>query len=87
MKNNIKKASLKFLEDLLHFQHFMQIFVFAQKSVIITTFSCEELFNFFSDCTHSFICRAHWPSQTGFSLINYIVIKYTKQCGYKIQSI
>ena len=32
MKNNIKKASVKFWEDLLYFQHFMQIFVFAQIS-------------------------------------------------------
>ena len=30
MKNNIKQASVKFWEDLLYFQHFMQIFVFAQ---------------------------------------------------------
>ena len=29
MKNNIKKASLKFWEDLLYFQHFVQTFVFA----------------------------------------------------------
>ena len=29
MKNSIKKASVKFWEDLLYFQHFMQIFVFA----------------------------------------------------------
>ena len=29
MKNNIKKASVKFLEDLLNFQHVMQIFVFV----------------------------------------------------------
>ena len=29
MKNNIKKASVKFWEDLLYFQHFMQIFVFV----------------------------------------------------------
>ena len=29
MKNNIKKAPVKFLEDLLYFQHFMQIFIFA----------------------------------------------------------
>ena len=29
MKNNIKKAPVKFWEDLLYFQHFMQIFVFA----------------------------------------------------------
>ena len=29
MKNNIKKAPVKFWEDLLHFQHFMLIFVFA----------------------------------------------------------
>ena len=28
MKNNIKKAPVKFWEDLLYFQHFMQIFVF-----------------------------------------------------------
>ena len=25
MKNNIKKASVKFWEDLIYFQHFMQI--------------------------------------------------------------
>ena len=35
MKNNIKKAPVKFWEDLLYFQHFMQIFVSAP--VIITT--------------------------------------------------
>ena len=29
MKNNIKKAPVKFWEDLLDFQLFMQIFVFA----------------------------------------------------------
>ena len=29
MKINIKKASVKFREDLLYFQHFMLIFVFA----------------------------------------------------------
>ena len=28
-ENNIKKAPVKFWEDLLYFQHFMQIFVFA----------------------------------------------------------
>ena len=29
MKNNIKKAPVKFWEDLLYSQHFMQVFVFA----------------------------------------------------------
>ena len=29
MKNNIKTAPVKFWEDLLYFQHFMQIFGFA----------------------------------------------------------
>ena len=29
MKNNIKKAPVKFWEDLLYFQHFMQIFAFG----------------------------------------------------------
>ena len=29
MKNHIKKAPVKFWEDLLYFQHFMQFFVFA----------------------------------------------------------
>ena len=29
-KENIKKAPVKFWEDLLNFQHFMQIFVFAR---------------------------------------------------------
>ena len=28
-KKNIKKASVKFWEDLLYFQHFKQFFVFA----------------------------------------------------------
>ena len=32
MKNNIKKAPVKFQEDLLCFQHFMLIFVFARLS-------------------------------------------------------
>ena len=32
MKNNIKKAPVKFQEDLLNFHHFMLIFVFAQIS-------------------------------------------------------
>ena len=30
MKNNIKKISVKFWVDLLYFEHFMQMFVFAQ---------------------------------------------------------
>ena len=30
LKNNIKKAPVKLREDLLYFQHFMLIFVFAQ---------------------------------------------------------
>ena len=29
MKNNMKMEPVKFYEDLLYFQHFMQIFVFA----------------------------------------------------------
>ena len=37
MKNNIKKAPVKFREDLLYFQHFMLIFFLCPKSVIITT--------------------------------------------------
>ena len=37
MNNNIKKAPVNFWEDLLYFQHFMQIFCFCSKSVIITT--------------------------------------------------
>ena len=36
MKNNIKKAPVKFWEDLFFCQHFMQIFVFCSKSVIIS---------------------------------------------------
>ena len=36
MKNNIKKASVKFWEDFLYYQQFMQIFCFCPKSVIIT---------------------------------------------------
>ena len=38
MKNNIKKAPVKFWEALLYFQHFMPIFVFAPM-IIITTLS------------------------------------------------
>ena len=34
MKTNIEKASVKFREDLLYFQHFMQIFVFAPLVII-----------------------------------------------------
>ena len=41
MKNNIKKAPVKLREDLLYFQHFMLIFVFAPKLVIITTLKCQ----------------------------------------------
>ena len=37
MKNNIKKVPIKFWEDLSYFQHFMLIFVFVPKLVIITT--------------------------------------------------
>ena len=32
MKNNIKKATVKFREDLLYLQHFMLSFVFVQIS-------------------------------------------------------
>ena len=32
LKNNIKKALVKFWEDLLYFQHFMQIFILLQIS-------------------------------------------------------
>ena len=43
MKNN-KKVPVKFWEDRFYFQHFMQIFVFCSKSVIITTLTefCGE---------------------------------------------
>ena len=49
MKNNIKKAPVKFQEDLLYFQHFMLIFVFVPNVVIITTlnhlcYSCFWLY-------------------------------------------
>ena len=43
MTNNIKKAPVKFWEDLLYFQHFMQIFVFCSKLVIITTLSLKNI--------------------------------------------
>ena len=42
MKNNIKKAPVKFWEDLLYFQHNMQIFVFCSKLVIITTLKVKD---------------------------------------------
>ena len=41
MKNNIKKAPVKFLEDGLYFQHFMLIFCLCPKSVIITTLTWQ----------------------------------------------
>ena len=34
MKNNTKKAPIKFREDLLYFQHFMLIFVFASSDIL-----------------------------------------------------
>ena len=37
MKNNIKKAPVKFREDRLYFQHFYADFCLCPKSVIITT--------------------------------------------------
>ena len=39
MKNNIKKAPVKFRDDLLYFQHFCADFCLCPKSVIITTLS------------------------------------------------
>ena len=45
MKNDIEKAFVNFLEDLLYFQHFVQIFVFApnhhlkERCLIITNIS------------------------------------------------
>ena len=36
MKNNIKKASVKVLEDLLYFQHFCRFYL-CPNAVIITT--------------------------------------------------
>ena len=42
MKNNIKKAPVKFWEDLLYFQHFMQIYVLCSKLVIITTLNPKQ---------------------------------------------
>ena len=45
LKNNIKKASVKFQEDLLYFQHFMLIFVSPakQKRDICTAFPASSL--------------------------------------------
>ena len=42
MKNNIKKAPVKFQDDLLYFQHFMLIFCLCPKSVIITTLKARQ---------------------------------------------
>ena len=36
MKNNIKYATVKFWDDLLYFQHFMQNFVFAPNQRLST---------------------------------------------------
>ena len=61
MKNNIKKAPVKFWEDLLYFQHFMQIFVFAQisdyhhlKERKLNTLTLEI------DLSQIFTCRRGW---------------------------
>ena len=54
MKNNIKKAPVKFREDLLYFQHFMLIFVFAQ----ISDYHHLKLYK--SVCTIQFIESAHF---------------------------
>ena len=42
MKNSIKKAPVKFWEDLLYFSAFYADFCFCSKLVIITTLSCGE---------------------------------------------
>ena len=44
MKNNIKKAPVKFREDGLYFQHFMLIFVFVPNSDYhhLNTFTIEK---------------------------------------------
>ena len=44
MKNNIKKAPVKFRKDLLYFQHFMLIFVFAAK-ILINSIVYENALN------------------------------------------
>ena len=44
MKNKIKKAPIKFREDLLYFQQFMLIFCLCPKLVIITTLNIFYLF-------------------------------------------
>ena len=43
MKNNIKKAPVKFWEDLLYFLAFYADFCFCSKSVIITTLKISPL--------------------------------------------
>ena len=42
MKNNIKKAPVKFWEDLLYFLAFYADFCFCSKLVIITTLNFES---------------------------------------------
>ena len=58
MQNNIKKASVKFLEDLLYFRHFIQIFVFALNPLIITTLNNSE-FDFPGKNCNSHLTEKH----------------------------
>ena len=43
MKNNIKKAPAKFWEDMLYFQHFMQIFVFAPTQRLLLIWGKDKI--------------------------------------------
>ena len=74
MKNNIKKAPVKFQEDLLYFQHFMLIFCLCPEAEIITTLNEIKLnstcfFHFFSfsmnpimRVKNSRICNTHFSA-------------------------
>ena len=61
MKNNIKKAPVKFREDRLYFQHFMLIFCLCPKSVIVTTLRIKVLHVF--SCFFGGLGSALWHMQ------------------------
>ena len=65
MKNNIKKAPVKFWEDLLYFQHFMQIFVLLQIS------DYHHLNGSFM-LTGMTLTRLHWRSDSSDIHFSYI---------------
>ena len=70
MKNNIKKALVKFRENLLYFQHFMLIFVCAQISDYHHLKHFQ--FSFFGHARINCQCHTFWYKFAVF----YILVKF-----------